>query len=126
MRITMLRTTILLLTVAVFAYVWLGTSAETDTSSQNGILWEISKEGVEPSYLLGTMHTEDPRVTENIPEPILDALERSDSFSGELDMSFSNLMAAQSAMFLEKGTHLKDIIGEERFHKCAQILRDWG
>jgi uncharacterized protein YbaP (TraB family) len=38
--------------------------AEADaTENGNGLLWKVEKSGVEPSYLFGTMHVTDPRVT---------------------------------------------------------------
>src|SRR5690606_17387320 len=33
------------------------------TPNGSGLLWKIEKEGIAPSYLFGTMHMTDPRVT---------------------------------------------------------------
>lgn len=37
------------------------------TPNGRGILWKIEKDGIEPSYLFGTFHVTDPRVTEIAP-----------------------------------------------------------
>jgi len=44
----------------------------------HGRLWRIEKPGLAPSYLYGTMHVTDPRVTE-LPAPARDAFEASDT-----------------------------------------------
>ncbi|WP_299870355.1 TraB/GumN family protein [uncultured Hoeflea sp.] len=43
-----------------------------------GVLWKIEKTGIEPSWLFGTMHVTDPRVTA-VPDPVRSALEVSDT-----------------------------------------------
>ncbi|MBS3647934.1 TraB/GumN family protein [Pseudaminobacter sp. 19-2017] len=43
-------------------------SAAAKTENGSGILWKIEKQGVGPSYLFGTMHVTDPRVTSLPPD----------------------------------------------------------
>ena len=42
-------------------------------SFSKGLLWKIEKPGASPSYVLGTMHSEDERVT-NLPSQVKQAL----------------------------------------------------
>lgn len=93
---------------------------------RQGVLWEISKPGQPVSYLLGTMHSEDPRIVKDIPTPILTALNQSQSFSGELDMSIGNMMKGANAIYLDKDQPLLGIIGQARYDKCVEIFKPWG
>ena len=54
-----------------------------ETINGNAVFWKIQKDGVKPSYLLGTMHTTDPRVT-ILTGVVEDALERSKIVAGEV------------------------------------------
>ncbi|ANM12569.1 MULTISPECIES: TraB/GumN family protein [unclassified Rhizobium] len=49
----------------------------------NAIFWKIEKSGLEPSWLLGTMHVSDPRVLD-MPEGFYDAYETIDTLTVEL------------------------------------------
>ncbi|MGU3573978.1 TraB/GumN family protein [Brucellaceae bacterium C25G] len=45
------------------------------TPNNTGLLWKISKPDTKTSYLFGTMHLSDPRIS-NAPAPVLDALDQ--------------------------------------------------
>ncbi len=49
----------------------------------DGVFWKIQKEGEEPSYLLGTVHTTDPRITK-LPEASMKALTTARSVAVEI------------------------------------------
>ncbi|MEN3792776.1 TraB/GumN family protein [Fulvimarina sp. MAC3] len=53
--------------------------AETtsETIAGEGLFWKIEKEGVEPSYLLGTIHLPDPRVV-TLPKNVAEAIDNAD------------------------------------------------
>ena len=55
-----------------------------------GPLYRVERAGVAPSYLYGTMHSSDPRVT-TLPAPVLDALARSRRLAPELVMGEGEL-----------------------------------
>ena len=48
------------------------------TENGSGLLWKIEKEGLAPSYLFGTMHVTDPRVT-TLPEAARQVFDKSDT-----------------------------------------------
>lgn len=91
----------------------------------HGILWKISKPGIAPSYLLGTIHSDDPRVT-RLPPAVAHAFAVSRSFTGELDMSANSLVQTEKAMLLPAGEHLQKLIGQARYEKCAKLMADYG
>lgn len=90
-----------------------------------GILWQISKPGIYPSYLFGTIHSDDPRVT-RLPPAVAQAFANSKSFTGELDMSADSLAKTQKAMMLPAGHTLQNVIGKMRYQKCVKLLADYG
>ena len=88
-----------------------------------GLLWRVSKPGVAPSYVFGTIHIADPRVLD-LPEPVSRALMRSkryymESFQGEREAA----RFFQAAQF-EDGQRLEPLIGAEAYAKVAAMFRE--
>lgn len=90
-----------------------------------GLLWEISSQSGKQSYLLGTMHSDDERITQ-LPVAIRSALNHSDSFSGEVMMDMATITSMSKMMYFTDGRQLKDIIGEERYQKSTEYLLQYG
>ena len=90
-----------------------------------GLLWEITSENGKQSYLLGTMHSDDERIT-RLAEPVQDAFNDSDSFTGEVMMDMNTIMAMSQTMYFTDGRKLIDIIGEGRYRKCIPYLTHYG
>lgn len=93
--------------------------AQDDTFSDvelQGVFWEVKKKGGVPSYLLGTMHTDDPRVL-NLPEVVQSRFDRANSASFEIKMDASTLMQSMGAMFLESGQTLKSVIKDAEVYQ---------
>ena len=59
-------------------------------AAQGGPLYRVERAGVAPSYLYGTLHSSDPRVTALAP-PVVDALARSRRLAPELVMGEGDL-----------------------------------
>lgn len=77
----MSRTTWLRWCVWIMILPWLGISAAS--GEDRGLLWKIESTGAPPSYLFGTIHTDDARVTEFSPQ-LRQALEESQTFMMEV------------------------------------------
>ena len=90
-----------------------------------GLLWEVTSRQGNVSHVLGTMHSDDPRIT-HLAEPVQQAFDNSESFSGEVMMDMATIMAMSQVMYFTDGTQLKDIIGEERYQKCSELLVQYG
>ncbi len=80
-----------------------------NTPLAKGIFWKIEKIGVAPSYLLGTIHSEDSRIL-NLPDVIKKRFNQAETASFELKMDFNTMMRSLSTMYLEEDKTLESII----------------
>jgi len=91
-------------------------------AAERGILFRIEYEGLKPSYLLGTMHSEDPRILET-----LDKLQQPLQEIGLLVLEMvPNMEARQSmakAMRLVPGERLPQVLGEALYQETQQAWR---
>ena len=79
--------------------------------------WRIEKDGVAPSYLLGTIHTTDPRLTA-LPEPVLKTIAASKAVAVEIagmkDAATVELMTREPHLFVfTDGRSLTDLLSEK-------------
>ena len=87
--------------------------------NHGALLWKIERDGIAPSYLLGTAHVTDPRVTTLSPE-IEEALRNADVLALELKEIASRESAAMAAlglaryMVLPPGQTLWELIPDDR------------
>lgn len=103
----------------------LKTGVETELRHSQGLLWQISKSGQQPSYLFGTMHVSDPEVT-TLPEPVATALADSDVFVMEARLDTPEVMQFAQAMFFADGTRLSSLIDADLYKRAETILGKHG
>jgi uncharacterized protein YbaP (TraB family) len=96
----------------------------TDRYAQ-GLLWKIEVPGVQPSYIFGTVHLADARVT-NIPAPVRDSLNAASSFTMELTFEPANVQQLAGRMFYLDGRNLPQAIGQPLFEKAAAVVGKLG
>ena len=108
--------------IAVTLIVTSALQAESDYDQ--GLLYTISKDGTHHGYLLGTVHSDDPRVLDFSPE-FIEALYSSDTFAMELVPNQPTLTRLKDYMYYTDGTTLKDRIGEERFLRVAEAAQSY-
>jgi len=94
-------------------------------ADEKGILWRIEGAANQPSYLLGTIHSDDARVT-NVPASITRAFQQADSFSGEIKMDLASLMLASQATLLSDGQSLEQLIDPLLYKQTVQLLAAYG
>jgi len=101
---------------------------EATTSDSNSIakfsdalLWKVSKAGNSSSYIFGTIHVSDPRIT-NIPEVVKSALNNSDIFVMEALPTPEEALLLSQMMFYADGTTLKDYLDDDLFYRTAKVL----
>lgn len=91
----------------------------------HGLLWKIERAGTAPSHLFGTIHLDDPRVT-NLPSAVIRPLVESKSYNGEVVLDPRAVAYYTQSMYFE-GTHsLRELLPQSLFEKTAQILTDYG
>jgi uncharacterized protein YbaP (TraB family) len=93
-----------------------------DVLSQKGLLWQIDKPGLTPSYLFGTIHSEDPRVTQ-LPSPVRSRFEKASSASFELMMDMSTMLEATGAMFFTGEDSLDKLIDKALYQSVVDAMR---
>ena len=94
-------------------------------AEEQGILWRIDGAATQPSYLLGTIHSDDARIT-TLPVTIANIFRQADSFSGEIDMDLPNLMQASQATLLPEGESLQQLLDSTLYQQTVQLLAAYG
>ena len=92
--------------------------------SQQGIFWQIDKPGLRPSYIFGSIHSDDPRVTE-LPSIVSDHFEQADSVSLELIMDKRSLQESAKAMFITGNKTLDNLLGKELFEQVVKAANPY-
>lgn len=94
-------------------------------ADEQGILWRIEGASAQPSYLLGTIHSDDARVT-TLPATVSHIFQQADSFSGEIEMDLPNLMQASQATLLSEGESLQQLLDPVLYQQTVQLLANYG
>lgn len=92
---------------------------------RQGLLWKISRPGVEPSYVFGTMHVEDPRVT-RLAAPVESAFQSAQRVCTEAKLDYAALAAEMQAMFFSDGRTLRAVAGEPLYQRAIAAAREHG
>ncbi len=95
------------------------------SSAQTGLLREIRGGTAGPSYLLGTIHSDEPRIT-RLPRVITDKLDAASSFTAELDLDALDILAASALMFYTDGQSLKTRLEPRLYQAVVRLLAGYG
>ena len=85
-----------------------------------GLLWKIEKQGMPVSYLFGTMHVSDSRVTK-LPEIVDQVFLRADHFVMEVVMDQRGVDYLSEVSFFNNGQSLKKIMGSTEYEKLLKL-----
>jgi uncharacterized protein YbaP (TraB family) len=94
-------------------------------ADQQALFWTIERDGASAGYLLGTIHSEDPRVLD-FSAPFLELLSSSRVFAMELVPDLSTLAELAVRMQLPEGQTLEALAGPRRFADVARVLETYG
>ena len=94
-------------------------------SSNKGLLWKIEPPGVEPSYLFGTIHSEDPRVLD-LPQVVLHSFNHSSTLALEIELSTQSSQYALASMFFSDGRTLDEVVGKSLAEKAIRAMAGRG
>ncbi len=92
---------------------------------RHGLLWKIDRPGVRPSYIFGTMHVEDPRVT-HLAAPVASAFGSAKRICTEAKLDYGALAAEMQAMFFSDGRTLRGVAGETLYQRAVSAARQHG
>jgi len=99
--------------------------AAPDERFARGLLWRVSKKGVAPSHVFGTIHVADPRLSE-LPSAVRRAFGGAKSLMLEfMPDAYSKERFLQAALFLDHQT-LEQKIGTEDFQRAVDHLQPIG
>ncbi len=100
-------------------------NGEAAATSNGGVFWRIDAAERPPSYLLGTIHSSDPRVTALKP-PIVRAFDEAAVFVMEIDLNVDNFLSLGASMMFTDGRDLETLLGPDDFRKVAAAVAKHG
>ena len=92
--------------------------------TKNALFWSINDGDRQAGYLLGTIHSEDPRVLD-FPADFLQKLTSNEIFAMEMVPDLATLTALTQFMRYQDGTTLEQQVGAERYAKISQALSNY-
>ena len=95
--------------------------AGQDSESDRALFWSIQKNGQQAGYLLGTIHSEDPRVLD-FSEDFLRKLKENEVFAMEMVPDLLTLERLNGYMNYPPGQGLESAIGNERYTALQSAL----
>ena len=98
--------------------------AGQDQGGDQALFWSIQKNGEPVGYLLGTIHSEDPRVLD-FSEEFLRRLNENDMFAMELVPDLPTLARLTEYMHYPSETTLESVIGPVRFKALVSALSSY-
>lgn len=90
-----------------------------------GLLWQISRDNQDNSYVFGTIHVDDPDIL-NLPVEVRDRFESSAHYVMELVPAVDDMQKFFSTMFFQDGRTLDGLMNADTYAKTVTILRDYG
>lgn len=91
-------------------------------TAQAQVFWSLTDEAGRQNWLLGTVHSEDPRLLD-WPEPLVDALQQADRLALELVPNAAVLERLQQAMMFREG-RLSEVLDEDLYARVVELLED--
>lgn len=99
-------------------------SAPAAAAQDSALFWAISKDGQAKGYLLGTIHSEDPRVLDFSPA-FIELLSGNDVFAMEMVPDLPTLQRLTEYMQYADGTTLESRIGPDRYARLRSALSNY-
>ena len=87
-----------------------------------GLLWKVSRGGLPPSYVFGTIHVVERHVSEQL-EKVRDHLAESEVFVMEAIPEPDDIALMRRMMFFDDGTRLQDVISADLYTETLMVLR---
>ncbi|MDH3451667.1 MAG: TraB/GumN family protein [Gammaproteobacteria bacterium] len=111
-----------LLVVLLLVPFWAQTGADQARAPTQGLLWEIRAGNAAPSYLLGTMHSDDPRLLE-LPAQLERVLQSASSFTMEVIIDPLAMTELGQHMLLPPQESLADMLDARTWQRLVSAMR---
>jgi uncharacterized protein len=99
-------------------------SSLEELQHSQGLLWTITKEDKETSYLFGTIHVSDKEIT-TLPDIVYKALHDTDQFVMEAIPDSEQMMLFSRTMFFSDGQLLSKFVDDSIYDKTKEILSSY-
>jgi len=112
-------------------FIWLvavslaGAEPATDILHGSGLLWKIEKRNIGSSFIFGTIHLSDPRVTQ-LPAPVDKAFYDASRFVMEMLLNARALQVISNATFFDDGRTLDLLMQPEDYEALLAVARENG
>jgi uncharacterized protein YbaP (TraB family) len=93
-------------------------------ADEQGLLWQIRGDNID-SYLFGTIHSEDHRITQ-LPEPVEESFNRADILMLEMSLDRMTTATVASKMFQEANSSLSKQVGKSMAQEASQAMLSFG
>ena len=90
-----------------------------------GLLWKIERTGQAPSYLFGTIHSEDSRVL-TLPTPVQSAFDKAQRFVMEAVLDANAMQTMLGAMMFTDGRTLQQTVSVASYQKTVAAMAGYG
>ncbi|MDH3370041.1 MAG: TraB/GumN family protein, partial [Gammaproteobacteria bacterium] len=94
---------------------------ETASRFTKGLLWKIESPNIPASYVFGTIHSDDKRVTA-LPEPVSRSLNDAKQFVMEAIVDGDALVSMAEVMFFNDDRTLEQVIGQKLYRDTKKAL----
>lgn len=115
-------------TLLIVAALWLpvaGTGTAADDGPDHGILWRVETDEAAPSHILGTIHSNDPRVLD-LSAPVERAFADADRYVFEVDLERVADGEGMNLMFDMDGRPLADKLPDDLWQRARTAARERG
>jgi uncharacterized protein YbaP (TraB family) len=99
------------------------TSAVAAEPFRHGLLWRLDRPGVPSSWVYGTLHSSDPRVTA-LPRPVEHAFAGARAFAMEIYLSEVEEAGFFDATQFDDQRRLAPLLGDESYARLREVLGD--
>lgn len=101
-----------------------GSAAPVFAADDTALFWSIERDGQQSGYLLGTIHSEDPRVLD-FPEELIRQIGSCQVFAMEMVPDLPTLKRLTDYMHYQDGTTLERAVGSERYARVRSALSNY-
>lgn len=90
-----------------------------------GLLWKVERAGAAPSYVFGTIHSEDARVLA-LPQPVRQAFDGARVYVMEALLDEGAMMAMSTRMLFDDGRSLKQVLPAPLYARTTAAMAGYG